>query len=63
VQRTRDGVPIVIHDDTLDRTTPLSGSVTGTDWAAIHAGAPQVPSLDALCELASTRTVGLMLEL
>ena len=63
VQRTRDGVPIVIHDDTLDRTTPLRGPVAATDWAAIRAGAPQVPSFDALCEWAARRTVGLVLEL
>jgi glycerophosphoryl diester phosphodiesterase len=63
VQRTRDGVPIVIHDDTLDRTTPLTGPVAATDWAAIRAGAPQVPSLDELCDWAGGNAVGLMLEL
>lgn len=63
VQRTSDGVPVVIHDETLDRTTVLRGRVDAHDWATIHAGAPDVPSLDALCAWASTRTVGLMLEL
>lgn len=63
VQLTRDGVPIVIHDETLDRTTALRGRVDAHDWATIRAGAPSVPSLDALCGWASTRTVGLMLEL
>lgn len=29
VRFTRDGVPVVIHDDTLDRTTNCSGYVTG----------------------------------
>src|SRR4029077_3633829 len=63
VQRTRDGVPIVIHDDTLDRTTALRGSVAATEWAAIRAGAPQVPSLDELCTWAVAKPVGLVLEL
>lgn len=27
VKRTRDGIPVVIHDATLDRTTPCSGPV------------------------------------
>jgi glycerophosphoryl diester phosphodiesterase len=63
VQRTRDGVPIVIHDDTLDRTTPLHGAVAATDWASIRAGAPDVPSLDDLCAWAASRSVGLVLEL
>lgn len=63
VQRTRDGVPIVIHDDTLDRTTPLHGAVGATDWAQIRAGAPAVPSFVALCEWATATAIGLMLEL
>jgi len=52
-----------MHDDTLDRTTPLTGSVAATDWAAIRAGAPQVPSLDELCAWAVANPVGLVLEL
>jgi len=63
VQRTRDGVPIVIHDDTFDRTTSLHGSVAATDWAAIRAGASQVPSLDELCTWVANKTVGFVLEL
>jgi glycerophosphoryl diester phosphodiesterase len=63
VQRTRDGVPIVIHDDRLDRTTPLTGFVAATDWATIRAAAPAVPSLEELCEWVERRTVGLVLEL
>ncbi|MHB8632264.1 MAG: glycerophosphodiester phosphodiesterase, partial [Candidatus Limnocylindria bacterium] len=63
VQRTRDGVPIVLHDETLDRTTALRGRVDAHDWAAIRAGAPDVPSLEDLCAWARGGTVGLMLEL
>jgi len=63
VRRTRDGVPIVIHDETLDRTTALRGRVSETDHALIRAGAPEVPSLESLCGWAAPRAVGLVLEL
>ena len=33
---TRDGVPILMHDDTLDRTTNGTGNVADTDWADIQ---------------------------
>src|SRR5258707_15168648 len=46
VQRTPGGLPIVIHDDTLDRTSSLRGAVSATAWPAIRDGAPEVPSLD-----------------
>lgn len=74
VQRTADGVPIVIHDDTLDRTTSGHGRVRETRWdeiraldagswrSAEHAG-ERVPSLDQLLEWARSATVGLVLEL
>lgn len=35
VQRTRDGVLIARHDDTLDRTTDLQGLIADLDWADI----------------------------
>jgi glycerophosphoryl diester phosphodiesterase len=63
VQRTLDGVPAVIHDETLDRTTSLHGRLDAHDWATLHSGAPDLPSLDTLCVWARPRTVGLMLEL
>jgi len=33
---TRDGVVILMHDDTLDRTTNGRGPVAQTDWAALR---------------------------
>lgn len=35
VKLTRDGVPIIFHDDTLDRTTNGHGLVSETDWEDI----------------------------
>jgi glycerophosphoryl diester phosphodiesterase len=37
VMLTADGVPVVIHDESLDRTTDLSGRVDGTPAGAIAA--------------------------
>lgn len=75
VQLTLDGVPVVIHDDTLDRTTDGSGPVSATAAAevtALDAGAwfgqqfadERVPLLtDVLDLLAAAGDVELLLEL
>jgi glycerophosphoryl diester phosphodiesterase len=48
VQRSRDGVPVVIHDDSLDRTGHGRGLVADRSWAELSilrgAGEP-IPSL------------------
>ncbi len=74
VQRTSDGVPVVIHDATLDRTTSGHGPVRGARWADVrtldagswwspaHSG-ERVPALEELLAWARERTVGLVLEL
>jgi glycerophosphoryl diester phosphodiesterase len=36
VHPTRDGRIVVIHDDTLERTTDASGPVVGLDWAELR---------------------------
>ena len=50
---TRDGTPILMHDETLDRTTEISGSLADLDWAAIRgvrlrerAGGPEAALTD-----------------
>ena len=66
VQLTKDGVPVVIHDFTLDRTTNGHGKVKNMDFEHIRrldAGGwkgrtfrgEKVPSLDEVLELASGR--------
>ncbi len=36
VKLSRDGVPLLMHDDTLERTTDGRGAVAATDWADIE---------------------------
>lgn len=69
VRLTRDGVPVLIHDDTVDRTTDGSGLVrdmTYAEIAALNAGgisAPEtVPTLEMLLQLLSHHHVQLNLE-
>lgn len=66
VQLSKDGVPVVIHDYTLDRTTNGHGKVKNMDWEYIRrldAGSwkgrsfqgERVPSLEEVLSLASGR--------
>lgn len=53
VMLTADRVPILMHDETLDRTTPCRGVVAEHTLAEIRACAPCVPTLSeaiAACE-------------
>lgn len=36
VHSSRDGVPVVIHDATLDRTTAVKGAVSAMTWAELR---------------------------
>ncbi len=66
VQLTRDGVPVVIHDFSLDRTTNGHGKVKNMDWEPMQrldAGGwkgrafrgEKIPSLEEVLSLASGR--------
>lgn len=50
VQATRDGVVVVHHDATLDRTTDGSGVVDQLDWAVVRTA--QVGGREPVCGLA-----------
>jgi glycerophosphoryl diester phosphodiesterase len=45
VMLTADGVPILMHDETLDRTTRCTGRVADLTFEQIRAGDPRVPTL------------------
>lgn len=45
VMLTADGVPILMHDETLDRTTGLRGEVARCSFTQLRAGDPRVPTL------------------
>ena len=66
VQRTRDGVLVVIHDETVDRTTDGSGKVADLTWEQIRAldagDGEKVPSFEEVILLAKDAGVGIMPE-
>ena len=74
VQLSGDGVPVVMHDATVDRTTDGAGRVdelTAADLGRLDAGSwfssefrsEAVPTLDAVLDWAHTNTLTLHIEL
>lgn len=59
VQLSRDGIPVLMHDNTVDRTTNLKGPVSGLTFAELQAGdagdGEPVPSLAQVLELVAGR--------
>ncbi len=57
VQLCADGVPVLMHDETVDRTTNLSGPVRNLSLAVLQAAdagdGEQVPTLDQVLSLAA----------
>jgi glycerophosphoryl diester phosphodiesterase len=66
VQRTSDGVLIVFHDETVDRTTDGSGKVADMTWEQIQAldagNGERVPTFEEVIALAKESGVGVMPE-
>ena len=74
VKLSRDGMPFLLHDDTLDRTTPENGIAGQRDWAELSridagawhsrafAGEP-LPSLDAIARYVQRNGFALNLEI
>jgi glycerophosphoryl diester phosphodiesterase len=74
VQRSADGVLVVIHDETVDRTSNGTGAVRDLSWAALSrldagayvaprfAGEP-VPTLDAVLRYLQDKPAALVLEI
>jgi glycerophosphoryl diester phosphodiesterase len=67
VRRSRDGVPVIIHDSTLERTTSGAGPVidlTLPQLKTLNAGrSERIPTLQEVLSLTSWGKVGLILEL
>lgn len=74
VMLTRDSIPIIFHDDTLDRTSNGSGNVADHDWGDIQeleAGSwyaegfsgIKIPSLEDVLEVIINKGLGLNLEI
>jgi glycerophosphoryl diester phosphodiesterase len=67
IRRSRDGVPVIIHDSTLERTTSGAGPVadlTLPQLRTLNAGrGERIPTLQDVLSLTSWGKVGLILEL
>ncbi|MEX2571899.1 MAG: glycerophosphodiester phosphodiesterase [Gemmatimonadota bacterium] len=64
VRRSRDGVPVVIHDDSLERTMGVGNAVSRLDWPAIQRlTAARVPSLAQVAAWAAASGAWLNVEL
>ena len=69
VHPTRDGKLVVIHDDTLDRTTDGTGPVAAHDWAALSkvvlkgTGGQRMLLLDEVIEIFRPTPIVLRLEI
>lgn len=66
VQLTRDGVPVVLHDATLQRTTDGHGEVAALGWAELarlRAGGEPVPSLEQIAVWAAASRAWVDVEL
>ncbi|MBW3630275.1 MAG: hypothetical protein KY464_13380 [Gemmatimonadetes bacterium] len=64
VQRARDGVPVISHDETLDRTTGARGAIGDHDWSALQrlTGA-ELPSLEQAAAWAAASGAWLNVEI
>jgi glycerophosphoryl diester phosphodiesterase len=74
VRLSRDGVPVVFHDDTLERTTDGAGAVAERDWAelaSLDAGSwfaaawagERVPGLEQVLRLCLARGLAVNMEI
>src|SRR5215813_10685404 len=63
VRLTRDGVPVIIHDDSLRRTSGLSQRIAALTWSRLEQLGVGVPSLDELFTLFETNNLALYLEI
>lgn len=63
VRLTRDGVPVIIHDNTLRRTTGLKHRLADLSWPELEGLDVAVPSLEELFTLFEENDLMLFLEI
>lgn len=63
VRLTRDGVPVIIHDNSLYRTARLPHRIAGVTWSELQQIDDTVPSLEQLFTLFEQNDLGLYLEM
>ena len=63
VRLTRDGVPVIIHDNSLYRTARLPHRIADLSLSELQHVDPSVPSLEQLFMLFESNNLGLYLEL
>jgi glycerophosphoryl diester phosphodiesterase len=64
VQRARDGVPVVVHDDTLERTLGVRGRVAEHEWPALERlSTARLPSLQQAAAWAAASGAWLNVEI
>jgi glycerophosphoryl diester phosphodiesterase len=63
VRLTRDGVPVVIHDNSLRRTSGLSHRIADLTWSELENLNVAVPSLEQLFALYEANDLSLYLEM
>jgi glycerophosphoryl diester phosphodiesterase len=63
VRLTRDGVPVIIHDNSLYRTAGLRHRIADLTWSELEHVDPSVPSLAQLFDLFESNNLGLYLEM
>ncbi|MGF1774841.1 hypothetical protein L4C42_21390 [Vibrio wakamikoensis] len=69
VHPTKDGVLVVHHDATLDRTTDMTGAISEKTWQEVsqarvnHSGGERMLTLTELCEMYRESDIKLRLEI
>lgn len=67
VRRTADGVLVVLHDDTVDRTTNGTGPITALTLAEAQAldagGGARIPTVEAIVDLAKQAAIPILPEI
>ena len=64
VRRARDGVPVVVHDDSLERTRGTAGRVAELEWPALaRLTGAELPSLEQAAAWAAASAAWLNVEM